>query len=110
MIPELYHPVLDCFMRGLPHAYRRVEAVTGTMVLIEVSGGCGGAWQIRREVAGWELVRPTDRWDSRIIVPPEIAWVVFTRGIRREEAEIEVRLEGDQDLGLRVLDLTAIVA
>src|SRR5882757_4364896 len=26
MIPELYHPVLDCFMRGLPYAFRRVEA------------------------------------------------------------------------------------
>jgi uncharacterized protein (TIGR03083 family) len=110
MIPELYHPVLDCFMRGLPFAYRRVEAAPGTMVRAEVSGECGGVWQIRRETAGWLLIKPGDRWDSRIVVPQEIAWLVFTKGIRRDEAERQVRIEGDQDLGLRVLDLTAIVA
>jgi uncharacterized protein (TIGR03083 family) len=110
MIPELYHPVLDCFMRGLPFAYRRVEAAPGTMVRAEVSGECGGVWQIRRETAGWLLIKPGDGWDSRIVVPQEIAWLVFTKGIRRDEAERQVRIEGDQDLGLRVLDLTAIVA
>jgi uncharacterized protein (TIGR03083 family) len=26
MTPELYHPVLECFLRGLPHVYRNVEA------------------------------------------------------------------------------------
>jgi hypothetical protein len=30
MTPELYHPVLDCFLRGLPHLYRDVDAPTGT--------------------------------------------------------------------------------
>ena len=27
MTPELYHPVLDCFVRGLPHVYRDVDAL-----------------------------------------------------------------------------------
>jgi uncharacterized protein (TIGR03083 family) len=110
MIPELYHPVLDCFMRGLPFAFRRVEAPPGTMVRVEISGDCGGVWQIGREAAGWALAMPTDRWDSRALVPQEIAWLLFTRGIRREEAETKVRVEGDRALGLRALELTAIVA
>jgi uncharacterized protein (TIGR03083 family) len=110
MVPELYYPVLDCFMRGLPFAYRGVQAAEGTMVRAEVSGECGGAWQIRREAEAWVLVTPTDRCDSRIVVPQEIAWLVFTKGVRKEEALRKVRVEGDPDLGLRVLDLTAIVA
>jgi len=110
MIRELYHPVLDCFMRGLPQAYRRVEAAPGTMVRAEVAGDCGGVWQIAREETRWVPVRPADRWDSRIVVPQEIAWRVFTRGIRREEAAMQIRVEGEQDLALRVLDLTAVVA
>lgn len=73
MIPKLYHPVLDCFMRGLPFAYRRVGSPPGTMVRAEVSGECGGAWQIRRGPAGWVLVTLTDTWDARIVVPQEIA-------------------------------------
>ncbi len=31
--PELYHPVLDCFVRGLPYAFRNVEAPLGTTML-----------------------------------------------------------------------------
>jgi uncharacterized protein (TIGR03083 family) len=110
MVPELYHPVLDCFMRGLPHAFRRVERPPGTVVRAEVSGACGGIWHIERATPRWALVRPADRWDSRIVVPQEIAWRVFTRGIPRAEAQSQVRVEGDQDLGLHVLELTAIVA
>lgn len=110
MIPELYHPVLDCFMRGLPYAYRRVEAAPGTTVRAEVSGECGGVWQIERVEPGWALVRPADRWDSRIVVPQEIAWRVFTGGIPRAEAQSQVCVEGGRDLGLHVLELKAIVA
>jgi uncharacterized protein (TIGR03083 family) len=110
MIPELYRPVLDCFMRGLPHAYRRVEAEPGTVVRVEVSGDCGGVWQIEREAPDWALVRPVDRWNSRIVVPQEIAWRVFTRGIPRAEAEMHVRIEGNRELGIHVLQVTAIVA
>ena len=110
MTPELYHPVLDCFLRGLPHAYRQIEAAPGAMVRVEVSGECGGVWQIRREAAGWILAGPVDRWNARIVVPQELAWLVFTKGIAREEAAAKVRVEGDRSLGIRVLELTAIVA
>ena len=30
MTPLLYHPVLDTFLRGLPHAYREVTAAANT--------------------------------------------------------------------------------
>ena len=110
MLPRLYHPVLDCFMRGLPHAYRRVEAAPGTTIRAEISGECGGLWQIRKDLAGWLLVKPSDRWDSRIVVPQEIAWRVFTKGISQAEALSQVAVEGASHLGLHVLGLTAIVA
>ena len=109
MVPEFYFPVLDCFMRGLSHAYRRVEAAPGTTVRVEVSGECGGSWQVGKETGGWALVGPTERWDARVSMPQEIAWLVFTKGLRGAEAEAQVRLEGDLELGRRVLDLTAIV-
>jgi uncharacterized protein (TIGR03083 family) len=109
MIRELYHPVLDCFLRGLPHAYARVDAQQGAAVRVEVPGECGGAWQIRKEPAGWVLVTPAEGWSARIVVPQEIAWRVFTRGIRRCEAELIIRTDGDRDLALHVLEFTAVV-
>src|SRR5258708_23523164 len=47
LTPELYHPVLHCFMRGLPHTYRDVGAPLGTALLLEISGECGGRLRLR---------------------------------------------------------------
>ena len=46
---ELYHPVLDCFIRGLPYAYRHMDAPSGTNLLLEIAGECGGLWALSRE-------------------------------------------------------------
>jgi uncharacterized protein (TIGR03083 family) len=110
LTPQLYHPVLDCFLRGLPYAYRDTAAAPGTIVLVEIAGECGGSWQIRRTSAGWEMMQPQGPWDTRVVVPQEIAWRVFTKGIERDEAERQVSVEGDRALASQVLALTAIVA
>lgn len=110
LVPELYHPVLDCFLRGLPHAYRAVTAAAGTMIRVEITGDCGGLWQLRRGEAGWALVEPAGHWDARVRLGQEIAWRVFTRGISLEEAMAQIEMEGDETLGARVLELTAVVA
>ncbi len=111
MTPELYHPVLDCFMRGLPHLYRDTEASSGTVLLVEVSGECGGQWFLSRESDSWELVKePAAKPAARVTIPQEIAWRVFTKGIDRETARKQIQIEGDSQLGTLVLELTAIVA
>jgi uncharacterized protein (TIGR03083 family) len=111
MTPELYRPVLDCFLRGLPHAYRNVEAASGTLLLVEVSGECGGKWFLLRAANGWSLVRDgIGRYTRRVVIPQEIAWRLFTRGIDREAARAQIAMEGDCALLEPVLHLTSIVA
>src|SRR5579864_8296398 len=56
MVREMYHPVLDCFMRGLPHLYRDVDAKQGSSLLVEVGGDCGGDWLLVRESDRWTFV------------------------------------------------------
>lgn len=110
MEPPVYHPVLDCFARGLPHLYRAVVASVGTTVLLEIPGECGGRWFLCRKPAGWEFVNDeAANPASRVIVPPELAWRIFTKGIDRTSARIQVAIEGDPALGEHILDLTAIV-
>jgi len=111
MTPELYHPVLDCFVRGLPHAYRDVDAAPGTLLLLEVSGDCGGRWCLSKGSTGWQLVRPAQtEFAARVTIPQELAWRIFTKGIDRNSARAQVHIEGNQSLGENVLKLTAIVA
>ena len=42
-------------------------------------------------------------------IPQEWAWRVFTKGIDRDSARAQSEIEGNQDLGEKVLRLTAIV-
>jgi len=111
MTPELYHPVLDCFLRGLPHLYRETQAPAGTVVLVEIAGDCGGQWLLSKQSSGWSLVKePPAQPAARVTIPQEIAWRVFTKGIDCDSARAQITIEGDTDLATRVLDLTAIVA
>jgi uncharacterized protein (TIGR03083 family) len=110
MTPELYHPVLDCFVRGLPHAFRDVDAPPSTIVQFEIAGDCGGIWLLNRQNSGWGFSISSETIPaSRVVIPQELAWRVFTKGIDRREALAHSSLEGDRALGERIFNLTAIV-
>ncbi|HTU47294.1 MAG TPA: maleylpyruvate isomerase N-terminal domain-containing protein [Bryobacteraceae bacterium] len=110
MTPELYHPVLDCFLRGLPYLYRDVDAPARTTVLVEISGECGGRWFLSRESSRWALAKESAGGiAARVTIPQELAWRLFTKGIDRTAARAQVGIEGDRELAEKVLDLTAIV-
>jgi uncharacterized protein (TIGR03083 family) len=109
MTPDLYHPVLDCFMRALPHVYRNVEAPAGTVLLLEIAGECGGRWFLSRGSTTWDLTQSAGDVACRVIIPETLAWRLFTKGVNRDSARAQIAIEGNRDLGEKVLHLTAIV-
>ncbi len=110
MTPELYHPVLDCFMRALPFHYRNESGERGTHVRFTVSGECGGRWYLYRDGDRWELVEsPIGPQAAEIAIPQDIGWRIFTKGIDRDSAEAQVTVSGDRALGLHVLKMVSIV-
>jgi uncharacterized protein (TIGR03083 family) len=110
MTPELYYPVLDCLVRGLPYLYRDVDATVGTSLLLEISGECGGRWLLSRGSTQWGFVKPVvGEFASRVTIPQELAWRVFTKGIDRDAARRQIEVEGNRDLAEKVFQLTAIV-
>ncbi|MBM3736266.1 MAG: maleylpyruvate isomerase family mycothiol-dependent enzyme [Acidobacteria bacterium] len=107
---ELYHPVLDCFMRVLPYAYRNVDAPLGTIVSLRVDGPAYDDWQLYRSPDGWLLTGGLDSQpNTAVTVPGDIAWRMFTKGIERSELERRVVIDGDRSLGRPALDAVAIV-
>jgi uncharacterized protein (TIGR03083 family) len=111
MTPELYFPVLDCFMRALPFTYRGVSAKPRTSIRITVSGECGGNWYLYRAEEGWLLTeQPQGQILSETSIPQEIAWRIFTKGISRDSALGQVQITGDASLALPVLGMVSIVS
>jgi uncharacterized protein (TIGR03083 family) len=107
---EIYHPVLDCFMRALPYAYREVPAEPGALLQFDISGDAGGTWYLYRDGNAWRLRdSPLGKLTSRVTIPPEIAWRIFTKGIDLVTAESQTQVDGDRELGRHILEMRAIV-
>lgn len=106
----LYHPVLDTFMRVLPHTYRTVAAAPGTRLDVRVTGPAGDLWQLHRGDEGWRLGRGlAGPAAATVTIPGEVAWRLFTKALTRAEAEQAVTVDGDRALGGHVLRAVAIV-
>jgi uncharacterized protein (TIGR03083 family) len=107
---ELYFPVLDTFMRGLPHAFRVIDAPEGTTVEIEIMGEAGGHWFLERSGTGWRLVDHAERPEAKLQIDQELAWRVFTKAVDADTAVQQVQISGDRALALHVLSLVAVLA
>jgi uncharacterized protein (TIGR03083 family) len=108
--PPLYRPVLDTFLRVLPHAYRTMAAAPDTQIDVVVPGASGGVWRLYRGPARWVLTADAVAVPAaRVTIPEDIAWRLFTKGLPRAEAATLVTIEGDRALGSPVLDAVAIV-
>jgi uncharacterized protein (TIGR03083 family) len=110
MTRELYYPVLDCFMRGLPFSYRSVPAPTGARATFTITGNCGGEWYLYRDQTAWTLsTEPIGDIVSTTEIPQEIAWRIFTKGIGADESRARVHVSGDSSIGSHILTMIAIV-
>jgi uncharacterized protein (TIGR03083 family) len=107
---QLYFPVLDTFMRGLPHAFRFVQAREGTTVEVEITGEAGGSWFLERCDASWRLSVPNPKPEATLRLDQELAWQVFTKAVNRQMAAQQVEATGDRALAEQVLSLVAVLA
>jgi uncharacterized protein (TIGR03083 family) len=110
LVPELYHPVLNCFVRGLPHHLRNEPRPDGASLVLRITGDSGGEWTLLAHDSQWRLAPGAHPSPSaRVIIPEEIAWRIFTKGISRQSALPLCTCEGDPRLCEAVLSLVAIV-
>jgi len=115
MTRELYYPVLDVFMRALPHTYRNIEAAEGTVIHIKITGNAGGSWYLVRENTTWHLAKEVNTTAlTAAMATAEIdqsdAWKIFSKGIKGGEARKCVRIQGDENLGSKISQMISVVA
>jgi uncharacterized protein (TIGR03083 family) len=110
MEKRFFAPVLDAFVRALPHTYRNVEAADGTLVTLTITGEAGGRWSVRREGERWALyVGVEGRPHAEIVLEDDLAWRLFTKGVSREAAAARSTISGDRALGETALGMISII-
>jgi uncharacterized protein (TIGR03083 family) len=108
--PRYLGPVLDAFLRALPHTYRGVQAPDDSVLSIQISGAAGGIWQLRREQGEWHLyVESGLPSQASIALEEDIAWRLFTKGLTPEAARAQAILSGDEKLALPLLRMVSII-
>ena len=108
---ELFYPFIDTFMRALPYTYRNTAAETGTTVQVTVSSDIGGNWFVVKNETAWMLTdEPTNEVAAQVIIDPQTAWKLFSKGIRPEEARAHVIINGDEKLGEISLTMLSVKA
>jgi uncharacterized protein (TIGR03083 family) len=108
--PYFLSPVLDTFVRALPYAFRNCQAPVGTTVRFEIAGEAGGTWFVHRGEEAWTLildakVEPV----TNVVLPQDVAWRLFTKGIDREKARSLAVIDGRAELAAAIFATTAII-
>lgn len=112
MTKELFYPCMDTFMCGLPHAYRNVAAGNGTLIQFTISGEAGGNWYLLKTPDNWQLNKtlPVHSADASVIIPPDVSWKLFTKGINFEAAIKKSIIGGDRSLAEHIFGMVAVMA
>lgn len=108
---ELFHPFISTLMRGLPHAYRNTEATNGACVKLTVTSEAGGDWYLVRREDRWVLADEMNETPAAsLIIEPDTAWKVFTKGMAPEMTRTQVEMQGDTRLAAVAMELIAVMA
>lgn len=112
MTPRLFRPLIETFLRGLPHTYRNTPAAEGTTVRIVIElDEERMEWDLARREANWEI---TDRHaanpDASLTLDADTAWKLFTKAIKPDEALNKSQIAGNKELAGITLNLIAVMA
>ncbi|MEO6223969.1 MAG: maleylpyruvate isomerase N-terminal domain-containing protein [Vicinamibacterales bacterium] len=108
--PRYLHAVIEIALRGLPHAYRNVEATEGDTIAIEATGSAGGRWTLARSSGGWKIVAGApDTATTRVRMPDDAAWRLLFNALKGAAARAAVQIEGRTDLAEPLLSARSIV-
>ena len=109
--PRFFAPVLDTFVRALPHTFRDVSADEHTTLQFSVRGDSGGDWFLVREPGQWKLLLEADSKPAAMVsLAQEDAWRLLTRGIRPDEARLRATTGGEEQFISRMLEMISVIA
>jgi hypothetical protein len=108
--PQWLHAVLLIALRGLPHAYRDAPATAGKSLTIEVTGGAGGVWTLRREENRFRLWVGQEAGESaRVVMSDDSAWRLLFNALPAGRADALVTRSGEPALSAPLLRARSVI-
>jgi uncharacterized protein (TIGR03083 family) len=109
--PRYLAPVLNAFVRALPHTYRKIDAAEGTLVALTITGAAGGRWFLIRDGGAWHLcLNMPQKPQAEVVLDQDRAWRLFTKGVDVNTVREAATLYGDTTLAAHMLDMVSIIA
>jgi hypothetical protein len=106
---EFYMPYLETSMRALPYHYRDVKGEKDDVIKFEIIDF--GAWYLYYNGDKWLLKNDCEIEPiSVVLIKSKIAWRIFTKGITKQEAEIQSNIFGKIELGAKIFEMLAVMA
>lgn len=107
---EWYFPYLDTSIRALPHHYRDLVGEKGDLIKFVFKGASEKYWYLRFSQK-WELFTSVDEQaNCEVIIPDEVAWKIFTKGIKKEQAILKSEINGKREIGLKFFEMITVMA
>lgn len=109
--PEFLKPVIRTFAMALPYALRDVDALSGSIAQLEITGESGGVWSAVKAGDGWQFSeRPATSPAGAITFDEDTAWRLFMKAISPEYAREISTFSGDPAIVNAVLNMVTILA
>jgi uncharacterized protein (TIGR03083 family) len=110
--PFYVAPVLDTFLRALPHRYRETEAPAGTAIGFTFTGREEYRFTLRRDPEGWALLygREPEEEAASVAMTDEAGWLLLTKGLAGTAARGRSQSAGDARLLDPFFDTLAVMA
>jgi len=97
--PALGGPVLETFLRALPHSYRETPAPGGTTVAVTIRGAVELAYVLWRDEARWELLGgEVEQPTAAVALDEQTAWLLLTKGMKPHDARERAQESGERRL------------
>lgn len=107
----LFSPFIRTVLYGLPVAYSKIAAPEGTIIALQIGRGDANEHRIVRRNNEWVVTDLSEvPATATIIMQPDTAWKVFSKGISPATALEQVTILGNEMLGKTALDMVAVMA
>lgn len=111
MTRKFFYPFINIFMLALPHNYRNITAINGTVIKVTITTAIGGSWYLTRVADTWVLSKETIHEPSAAIsIDPETSWKLFSKSLRPNDVKDTIIITGNRELAEAALHMVSVIA